>query len=226
VSCSIFSVQIDFPLNESLFPELLSLVSEERRRRVERFVHRGDAWRSVLGEALARYCIGRREKCSANKVRFAVGEKGKPIADSPVRTEFNVSHSGSWIVCALDDRPIGVDVERIHAVDLAIADRFFSRREYEDLFRLADEERIERFFDYWTVKESYIKALGKGLSCPLGSFTILFENGRIMMNADNELPLLHFRQYDIGDHYKCALCASHEDFPQGIIPVRPEDLIA
>jgi 4'-phosphopantetheinyl transferase len=232
---ALFCLKLDFPLDESLFPALLALVSEERRQRAGRFLRREDAWRSVLGEALARLCIGLREKCPPHEVRFALGEKEKPFAagrlqdglfNQALKTEFNISHSGEWVVCALDDRPVGIDVERIHAIDFAIAKRFFSAREYEDLTRFTGEAKTGRFFDYWTLKESYIKAIGRGLSCPLGSFTVVFESTRITMNAEGELPLLFFRQYDLGAGYKCALCASHEKFPEELVHIKLSELIS
>ena len=211
-------------MDESLFQVLLELVSEQRKQRAERFLRREDAWRSVLGEALARYCIGQRESISSHEVRFAINEQGKPFTQTPGRTHFNISHSGSWIVCALDERPVGVDVERIHAIEFDIAKRFFSPKEYEDLSCLSGQAREERFFEYWTLKESYIKAIGKGLSCPLSSFTIVLGNGRIAMSVEKQMPLLLFKQYDLGAGYKCALCASHENFPREILRVRPEEL--
>jgi 4'-phosphopantetheinyl transferase len=232
---TLFTLHLDFPLDESLFPAFMSLVSEERRQRAGRFLRREDAWRGVLGEALARHCVGLRENRSPSEISFSVGEKGKPFAvgqlgeellEQPIKTEFNIAHSGSWVVCAVDDGSVGVDVERIHAIDLAIAKRFFSPREYECLACLDGEAKINRFFDLWSLKESYIKAIGKGLSCPLDSFTIIFEEKRISMEADGDLPILFFKQYDIGPGYKCALCAYHENFPKEIIRLKPEDLIS
>jgi 4'-phosphopantetheinyl transferase len=225
-SSALVAIHLDLPLDESLFPSLLSLVSEERRQRAKRFLRREDAWRGVVGEALARSCIGRREKCPPKEVRFATGEKGKPFVQVPHKAEFNIAHSGSWVVCALDEGPVGVDVERIHPVDFAIAKRFFSSGEYEALSRLDGEPKTGRFFDYWSLKESYIKAIGKGLSCPLGSFTIIIEKKRISMEAEGELPILFFKQYDLGPDYKCALCASHENFPKAVTHIKIKDLLS
>ena len=90
----------------------------------------------------------------------------------PIR--FNLSHTKGLIACAVAlDRDIGVDTEdmRRRAVSLGIADRFFSETEARDLQQLSEEKRRDRFYDYWTLKESYIKARGKGLSISLGQFT-------------------------------------------------------
>ena len=123
-SPSLFAVKLDFPMNPSLFESLLCVVSEERRQRVKRFLRHEDACRSVVGEALARRCIGQREKVSPQSISFTYNEHGKPGLALPCTIHFNVSHSGKWVVCAVDDRPIGADVERIHDVDDDISKRF------------------------------------------------------------------------------------------------------
>jgi len=66
--------------------------------------------------------------------------------------------------------PVGIDVEYMRAYDSGIAERFFHPGEYARACRFAEERRKERFYDLWTIKESYIKALGKGLSLALDSF--------------------------------------------------------
>jgi 4'-phosphopantetheinyl transferase len=226
VRCSLYAVHLDFPMTDSLFKALLASVSEERRQRAKRFLRHEDACRSVAGEALARYCIGQREKVPARGIFFTLNEHGKPGVDLPGKTQFNVSHSGSWVVCAVDNGTVGVDVERIHGVDFEISKRFFGPAEHEDLALLSGEAKKERFFDYWTVKESYIKAIGSGLSHPLKSFSIFFKDGRIEMKVEKEMPVMHFKQYDLGQEYKCALCATHEDLPDEIVFVKAEELVS
>jgi 4'-phosphopantetheinyl transferase len=217
-------MKIDLPMGDSLFESLQRLVSEQRKQRAKRFLRREDACRSIAGEALARYGIGLREKVPFHEVCFSTNEHGKPSTDLPGKTQFNISHSGSWVLCAVDGLPVGVDVERIHVVDVDISKRFFSRQEHDALSVLSGDAKKERFFDYWTCKESYIKAIGKGFSCPLDTFTILFEKGRIEMKTEKEYPPMFFRQYDLEPDYKCALCASHEDLPEEIVLVKAEEL--
>ncbi len=68
--------------------------------------------------------------------------------------------------------PVGVDIEKIRPIDFAIAERFFTASEYRLLMDTAEQERLQLFYTLWTLKESYIKFVGKGLSIPLDSFAI------------------------------------------------------
>jgi 4'-phosphopantetheinyl transferase len=110
---------------------------------------------------------------------FIYGPQGKPsLPDSAV--EFNVSHSAGLALFAFSTTgPVGVDVESLDRdVDAeALATRFFSSQEADDLLSVAVEQRREAFFNCWTRKESYIKAVGNGLQCPLDSFSVSLRPG-------------------------------------------------
>jgi 4'-phosphopantetheinyl transferase len=107
--------------------------------------------------------------------RFTHGEQGKPeIINPSLPLRFNISHTTELIVCAVTlVNDIGCDVEYIkrNSDVLGIADRFFSSLESKALFALPEQEQRSRFFDYWTLKESYIKAWGQGLAIPLSDFS-------------------------------------------------------
>jgi 4'-phosphopantetheinyl transferase len=85
---------------------------------------------------------------------------------------FNISHTEGLIACAVTiGREVGVDVEHIgRRLTHDIAGRFFAPREVNDLKALPDDQQHKVFFDYWTLKEAYIKARGFGLALPLGDF--------------------------------------------------------
>jgi 4'-phosphopantetheinyl transferase len=109
---------------------------------------------------------------------FDLNPWGRPhIAnpDGPPGLRFNLSHKPGSITCLIGrDREVGVDVEdlaasRKHLLD--IADRFFSRSEAAALQELPAGQQLSRFFELWTLKESYIKARGRGLSLGLSKFS-------------------------------------------------------
>jgi 4'-phosphopantetheinyl transferase len=85
---------------------------------------------------------------------------------------FNISHTDGLIACAVTiGREVGVDVENIGRRLLHdVAGRHFAPNEVRDLRQLPDDEQQRAFFDYWTLKEAYIKARGFGLALPLGDF--------------------------------------------------------
>ena len=92
----------------------------------------------------------------------------------PFPLKFNISHTPSMIVLAVtNDQEIGVDVESMSR-DIAtddLAHYAFSPEEYGQLAGIDPQRFQERFFDFWTLKEAYIKACGMGLSIPLDSFS-------------------------------------------------------
>jgi 4'-phosphopantetheinyl transferase len=89
-----------------------------------------------------------------------------------INIHFNISHAGEWVLCAISNTEIGIDIELIQPIDLDIAKYYFSEVEYMDLQRKEGAEKVSYFFDLWTLKESYIKARGMGLSIPLKDFCI------------------------------------------------------
>ena len=140
---------------------------------------------------------------------------------------FNISHSGDAVLCAFDDKPVGADVEKIKVHGMELAERFYSAMEYDWLMRRNDAERVEGFVDIWTLKESYLKALGKGISKGLASFTVHpdgkqpYVDDEDNINARNEY---FFRRYCIKQGYKAAVCSQNDAFPENVAELRCEDL--
>lgn len=114
--------------------------------------------------------------------QFERNEHGKPDVVGPVGAgslRFNVSNTHGLVAIAITrDHDVGIDVEdRTRDSDtLAIADRYFSASEVQALRALPNEDQqLTRFFEYWTLKEAYIKARGMGLAIPLGQFSFLLD---------------------------------------------------
>jgi 4'-phosphopantetheinyl transferase len=194
---------------------LLPFVPPEKRERIRRFARPADARRTLAGELLVRAGLMRRYGLANRDIRFRLGAHGKPELETPGRDHFNVSHSGAWVVAAFSKvGPVGVDVERIRPVDMALARRFFSADECEALLALAGAEQTALFFRYWTLKESYLKALGSGLSKPLSSFSIRFDGDAIALHeGGRRLSGFAFRSYDLDAGHKLALCATEPGLP-------------
>ena len=222
---SITAIENSSDLDDRIYASFLELVSPQRKQRAKRFLRREDACRCIIGEVLAKYCVAVRERIPINEIVFHSDEFGKPRIASTKTMDFSISHSKSWVVCAIDNGPVGIDVEHVHDHDSAIAKRFFHPDEYAMLCALPEDEKKAKFYELWTLKESYIKAIGKGLSCPLDSFAIIFERDRIAMRTKKDLPEMFFKQYDLGTGYKCALCVSRNDFPEKIEIMTPVDLL-
>lgn len=161
-------------LTETEYLRWYSLLSDEKKARVDRFRFDEDKKRTVAGEMLARKMISERCPVAPEDIIFAVTEKGKPYAEN-ADVQFNISHSENLVVCAVSDKPVGVDIEKIRPVDLKTVRHFCNDSEIEYIFGHKPEKTelvmtenadvLRRFFELWTKKEAYVKYLGDGLEC-------------------------------------------------------------
>lgn len=138
----------------------------------------------TVARALLRRTLSRYDGRAPDAWRFVLNEHGRPCfpanpdADPPEHAlRFNVSHTAGLIVVAVArDSEVGVDVEDTErrGRTVTLADRWFSPAESAALRALPQAQQRDRFFDLWTLKESYIKARGMGLALPLKHFSFEF----------------------------------------------------
>jgi 4'-phosphopantetheinyl transferase len=212
----IIAVNLKDALEKSKFDRLMSYVSSEKRERINRFYRYEDAQRTLIGDILIRYSLCRRLGIKNSDLIFKVNEYGKPFLSNDEDTQYNISHSGEWVVCSIDNFPLGIDIEQIKPIDMTIAERFFSKEEVKSLKEKSSVERAVYFYDLWTLKESYIKAVGKGLSLPLNSFTISVNEGNITVCSIYGSDDYYFRQYHIDENYRMAVCSRKNEFPHSV----------
>ena len=153
-----------------------TLMSADEHERMGRFVFERDRKAFLLTRALVRTTLSRYAPVAPADWTFIANAHGRPeLLDRPPGVpdlRFNISHTDGLIACAVTiGREIGVDVENIgRHMQHDVAGRHFAPKEVSDLRQLPDDEQRKVFFDYWTLKESYIKARGFGLALPLGDF--------------------------------------------------------
>lgn len=171
-----WAVPVDLPPAP---PEALrSVLSADERERADRFRFEDDRRRYIVGRGVLRVLLGRCTGIEPQRLAFGYGAHGKPaLAEpgGPLPLEFNVSHSGRWVLIGVTrGRVLGVDLERIRPVaDLeAIAARHFTAAEAARILSLHGERRTAAFFACWTRKEACVKAEGAGLSKPLDRFEV------------------------------------------------------
>jgi 4'-phosphopantetheinyl transferase len=199
--------------------EYQQLLSEEELEKQARFRFERDRHRYLVTRAMVRTVLSKYADVEPREWQFAVNEHGKPSIATEHATarglEFNASHTVGLVALAVArGRAIGVDVENIRSlpVDLAIADRYFASVEVDALHALPREQQLRRFFEYWTLKESYIKARGMGLSIPLDRFAFSLEGSPpIQLTVDPSLRdsaerWMHW-QVPVADEYLAAVCA-------------------
>jgi 4'-phosphopantetheinyl transferase len=160
---------------------LLARLSDDERERHGRFRFDDDRHTYLVAHALVRTALSRIAGVPVDALRFAVGPHGRPDPSAPPEAAkflANLSHTKGFVACAFSrGARVGVDVEHTgRDVELLhVAERVFSERERKGLSDLIGAAQRDRFFDLWTLKEAYIKAIGKGLAAPLRAITFLAE---------------------------------------------------
>ena len=182
------------------------IVSIRIYEKIKRLKFMDDKKRTLAGELLARYALVLEKQIPKTEIIFDVYENGKPYCTSFPKMHFNISHSGSWVVCAVSDRPIGIDIEKVGLADMQIARRFFTKYEYQYLQR--QENQAEVFYKLWTLKESYIKYTGQGLTVPLNSFEFEFCDGSILLKDREDL---YFISGKVFENYYLSACGEEQD---------------
>jgi 4'-phosphopantetheinyl transferase len=215
----IFALKLSWPPNDLYFQDLLSITTNAGRDKALGYRNREDAYRSLSGEFLAKCAISFTTELNPENLLFSYSAFGKPYLEGINDLHFNISHSGDWVVCAIDNAPIGIDIEYISGVDPIFYRDYLSEEENEWLMLAAEPARQELFYELWTLKESYIKQQGKGLSIPPGSFSInMLPNQPPFLTIKNEkVDGIFFKQYDIHADYKMAVCAQSDSFDEILV---------
>jgi 4'-phosphopantetheinyl transferase len=152
---------------------LLAVLSEDERARSERFHFDEDRLAFVVAHGLLRLALSGHARVTPEAWTFSADTYGKPsIAAPEAALGFSLSHTRGLVGCAVTrTRPLGIDVEDAsRPAPLEVAERYFVAGERRDIMAAAPERRGRRFFEYWTLKEAYVKACGLGLSLPLDRF--------------------------------------------------------
>ncbi len=168
---------------EHIVQRLAGLLAGDELLRAQRFYFERDRRRFIVARGALRSILSRYLDIAPAQVQFSYGPRGKPAlaaACDDGRLRFNVSHSQELALCAVTrDREVGVDIEFMRPLDDAesIATHFFSAREQAALRSLPAHLKHQGFFNCWTRKEAYIKAIGEGLYQALDAFDVSLAPG-------------------------------------------------
>lgn len=154
------------------FTRYYLLMNNEKQKKVAAYKNIDDKKRTIAGEILARKMISSFCNVFPEDVFFELGLHGKPYVKN-LDVEFNISHSDEMVVCAISDKPVGIDVEMIRPIDTNILRILCTDVDLEYIFGNGtitnnipcnfDDQQLCRFYEVWTAKEAYFKCVGTGI---------------------------------------------------------------
>lgn len=209
----IFALRVDDLTEADIAPWRSGLDSAEIAR-ADRFLFANSRIEFTAAHALARWALGEAIGVDRRAFSFIPGAHGKPgawLSGDPAPVSFNLTHTKGMVAVAVSTVPdlaLGVDFEALdRSVDLKIADSYFGPREVAWLMACPDDDKPEGFLRLWTLKESFIKATGKGLTQNLASFGFEVEAERIYFTDEiaDDPALWSFEQRLIEDRFLGAV---------------------
>ena len=200
---------------------LQGILSPDELARSEKFHFEKDRKKFILTRGILRKLLGSYLGKNPQQIRFNYTSFGKPflaIDSENNNLSFNLSHSGELVLYAITrNQKIGIDIEQIrdHTDVMAIAKRFFSPAEIGEMEKANEKNRTELFFTYWTRKEAFVKALGKGVSFPMERLDVSLLNkfSPIIKSTaeNNETACLNVQDLLPGDGYLAAIATEVND---------------
>lgn len=198
--------------NEITFFNYYQTMSHQRQKKVDSYVLLRDKRLSLgagilVDKGLSAWGLSNREAVVSYR------ENGKPYLPRFPHIHFNLSHSGNKALAVFAGVETGCDIEPFQKADLDLAKRFFTRKEYDFIVgQQGSTRQDEAFTRLWTLKESFLKAVGTGLMLSLDAFeiTISSEGKIVLCRKNNEARALcpgefEFREYRLGE-YCAAVC--------------------
>ena len=194
--------------DDALFDKAYASLSVVRKKKADKYKSRKDARQSVT----AGLFIGLVERKFGDVTE---DENGKPCAKG---IEFNLSHSGNYVVFAYSESPVGVDIERIGR-NIDIAKRVMTSEEYDQFVNdVREEDKEDAFCRMWTAKESYMKYRGLGFRIPPESFRVLY--GYQIRNPENDFVIT---ELGAPKGYCISVCSADDNCSLSYVSI--EDLL-
>jgi 4'-phosphopantetheinyl transferase len=197
-----------------LLDKYLSISSNNEKEKINRYRFEKDRHNCLVTRGLLRYVLSEYTNIPPESLEFEENRYGKlsikpGLTNIPIK--FNLSHAGGLTACALIlSHDIGIDIEdSTKKIDLDIANHFFPEQESNYIKNLPEHKKKDAFFDLWTLKESYIKAKGHGLSIPLDKFSFIInkENTDICFDNsyDDNPDTFTFFRFTLLNRFKAAI---------------------
>lgn len=183
---------------------LLKMVYPEKQRRIQKYHRSEDRQRGILGEILLKYIL---EDYGIKEYKISCNKFGKPYLPEYPHIHFNISHSGKWVMCVVNEHEIGVDIQEIQ-MDIKeeikdLSSSLLSIKEQFTLDKLRAEKQLEKFFYFFTQKEAYVKCIGKNMN--------IYDDFRFLLSTELTLEYeekkYYFSEIKLDPKYKAAVCS-------------------
>ena len=171
----------DLEVDESSQRSFLKLLAPDEESRAGKFRFAKDRRNFIAARGMLRVLLGKYLETNPAEISFEYSRFGKPGIANSNALRFNITHSQNIALFAFTKKfTIGIDVEFVNP-DIEVKDiakKFFSTNEIMNLLALPVKQQALGFFNCWTRKEAFIKAVGEGLSFPLDKFEVSLEPGK------------------------------------------------
>ena len=145
----------------------------------------------ICREAISEFC-----GISPDDITFSANEYGKPYAVD-LDVNFSISHSGDYVICAVSEKEIGADIEKIREIRPDVSERFASDSEAEYI-----SSHKKGLFEVWTLKEAYFKCIGTGINKDIKNVSFDIKENDIICSEEG----YEFSFHNIADGYICSVC--------------------
>jgi len=193
----------------------LQYVSAEKRQRLSRIREPQSFAHSLIGDLLVRYLAVQYLGLSNEDLLFRTNQYGKPyLLDPPRPFHFSLSHSGCWVVCAVGQNPVGVDVQLMEPVDDDFAQKVMTPEAYEHYLSLPHPQKLDYFYELWTKLESFIKLTGKGI-----------EDIPLLGTSNIRRKPVYYHCYDLESAYRVTACSEDGHFEPSLSHLQTYNLV-
>ena len=213
----VFAYKLD-ENNADILLDKMSLLSLKEKEYVCRYKYEKDRLRSLIGRLLllsfadrytsdffkeVNFVSGTDEfvKDKISDIEISIDENGKGRIDNRDNLFFNISHSKDYVVLALSDEEVGIDIQEIKPLKANVPKRFFTDLDNEYIDQ-NEEERTERFTKVWSAKESFAKLTGNGIGEGFATFYEDFER-MVITDLKTKEDKAQITEYLIDSNYKC-----------------------
>lgn len=172
-------------MSDELYTTEMDNLDLLRKKEILKKADINDRKRSLAGDILVKKYLSKMYGITKEKIEIKKGKHGKPyVLNLPAH--FNISHSGNYVVVAISDCPIGIDLEIIKDFSAILAKKLFNDDELKYISGAGPSRKKflmqKSFYEIWTAKEAYLKYVGNGISGGVNSLSFSLEGDKLTPN--------------------------------------------